>query len=250
MVSRKWIRFAVAAVPLFAVASALLFQAYAQDKRPEIPVKDFAKHAAHQVVRIIDGDTVVVKVDDKNLTVRLIGVDTPETVDPRKPVQVYGKEASNFLANLLTGESVFVAYDQQKTDKYCRTLAYLYRSPDGMFVNLEVIRQGYGHALTQYPFKHMDLFRHYEREARKSGRGLWANVGVVGTKNRRNVYHSPDCAAAGTIKQANRIWWIDPKNTKREPHKCHGVLATPGAVTQFFKGVRVPFGFPRLILAQ
>jgi micrococcal nuclease len=89
---------------------------------------------------------------------RLIGVDTPETVHPSKPVEHYGREASLFLTNLLKGESVYAVYDQERTDRYGRTLAYLFRAPDGLFVNAEIIRQGYGHAYTRFPFRHMELF--------------------------------------------------------------------------------------------
>ena len=105
---------------------------------------------------------------------RLVGVDAPETVHPDKPVEFYGPEASRFLTNLLKGEKVYVeAKPDETTDKYGRTLYYLYRAPDGLFVNLEIVRQGHGHAYTRFPFKYMELFRYYEREARKAGRGLW-----------------------------------------------------------------------------
>ncbi len=140
------------------------------------PVKEFHNQSAYKIVRIVDGDTVVISIDNKDVKVRLIGIDTPETVDPRKPVQAYGKEASNFLANLLKGEEVYIEYDGEKSelDKYGRLLAYLYRVPDGLFVNLEIVRQGYGHAYTKYPFKHMELFCAYEKRVRENEKGLWA----------------------------------------------------------------------------
>ena len=140
---------------------------------PAYPVEEFSADTAFQVHRVVDGDTVVIIHNGKPTPVRLIGVDTPETVHPQKPVEVFGKEASAFTRNLLSGESVYFRFDQEKTDKYGRLLAYLYRVPDGLFVNLEIVRQGYGHAYTQYPFKHMELFRHYERQARQANKGLW-----------------------------------------------------------------------------
>src|SRR5262249_8329161 len=141
-----------------------------QAPTPKLPVKDWSGAKSHKVVRVIDGDTVVISLDGKETRVRLIGVDTPETVHPRKPVEISGTEASVITTNLLKGESVFIEYAQQKKDKYGRTLAYLFRAPDGLFVNLEIIRQGYGHAYTKYPFKqeYMDLFRAYERQAREA----------------------------------------------------------------------------------
>ena len=123
---------------------------------------------AQVVERVIDGDTLVVSGVG---TVRLIGVDTPETVDPRKPVEAFGREASDFLRRLVDGKTVRLDYDQERTDRYGRTLAYVYL--DDMFVNAEIIRQGYGHAYTQYPFSFMEQFRALEREAREAGRGLW-----------------------------------------------------------------------------
>lgn len=123
------------------------------------------------VTRVIDGDTVVLS---SLGTVRLIGVDTPETVDPRKPVQFFGKEASAFARTLTLGKQVRVEYDQQRTDRYHRTLAYLYLL-DGTFVNMELVRQGYGHAYLAFPFRFMASFRDAEREAREGRRGLWAD---------------------------------------------------------------------------
>ena len=137
------------------------------------PIEDFTGDTAYKVVRVIDGDTVKIDYNGKATNVRLIGVDTPETVHPNKPVEAYGKEASNFTKNLLLGESVYLRFDIDKTDKYGRLLAYLYRAPDGLFVNLEIVRQGYGHAYTQFPFKHIELFRYYGNRARTAGKGLY-----------------------------------------------------------------------------
>ena len=67
-------------------------------------------------------------------------------------------------------------FDTENQDRYGRLLAYLYRAPDGLFVNLEVVRQGYGHAYTRFPFKHMELFRNYENQARTAGKGLWGDA--------------------------------------------------------------------------
>jgi micrococcal nuclease len=89
-------------------------------------------------------------------------------------VEYYGKEASTFTRNLLQGESVYLVYGQERIDRYGRTLGYLYRAPDGLFANAEIIRQGYGHAYTRFPFRHMELFKDCERLAQESGKGLWA----------------------------------------------------------------------------
>lgn len=121
--------------------------------------------------RVIDGDTIEL---DHNEKVRLIGIDTPETVDPRKPVQRFGIEASEFTNKLVSGRAVRLEYDQDKSDKYFRTLAYVYLA-DGTFVNAEIIKQGFAFAYTKYPFKYLDKFRSLEREARESQTGLWGD---------------------------------------------------------------------------
>ncbi len=133
------------------------------------------KSASYPVSRVVDGDTIVIKLDGAETKVRLIGVDTPETVHPQKQVEVYGKEASRFTENLLKGEQVYLEYEPggDRLDKYGRLLAYVYRAPDGLFVNLEIIRQGYGHAYTKYPFQYMEQFRKAERKARDAQKGLW-----------------------------------------------------------------------------
>ena len=143
---------------------------------PQYPIKDLKGQTSYKVSRVVDGDTAVIVMDNIDVKVRLIGVDTPETVHPQKPVEAYGKEASNFLTNLLKGEEVYLEYENAKPeyDKYERLLAYFYRASDGLFVNLEIIRQGYGHAYTKFPFKYMELFRAYEKRARENEKGLWA----------------------------------------------------------------------------
>lgn len=122
-----------------------------------------------KVKRVIDGDTLLLTNGEK---VRLIGVDTPETKHPQKPVQYFGKEAHLFTKGMVEGKEVRLEYDWQKRDKYGRLLAYVYLK-DGTFLNAEVIKQGYGFAYTRFPFKYLEEFRQYEREARENRRGLW-----------------------------------------------------------------------------
>jgi micrococcal nuclease len=118
-------------------------------------------------VRVVDGDTLVL---DGQETVRLIGVGTPETKDPRKPVEAFGREAYEFTKSVVEGKRVRLEFDQERIDKYGRTLAYVYLD-DEIFLNAQIILQGYGHAYTEFPFKYMENFRSYERMARELG--LW-----------------------------------------------------------------------------
>lgn len=126
-----------------------------------------------RVSRVIDGDTIVVATGHH---IRLIGIDTPETKDPRKPVQCFGREASSFLTNLLPrGTPVRLVGDAEQTDQYDRTLAYVYRLPDGLFVNAELVRQGYAHVLTIPPnVAHADEFAALAHGASAAGKGLWS----------------------------------------------------------------------------
>jgi len=129
-----------------------------------------------EVVYVVDGDTAVVSVDGKMMKVRLIGVDTPETVHPFKPVEYYGKQASDFLKDLLTGQRITLNFDQTKIDKYGRVLAYV--NLGDLFVNAEIIKQGYGYAYTRFPFKYLEEFVAYEEAAKEAGLGIWQNLKV------------------------------------------------------------------------
>ncbi len=95
------------------------------------------------VVRVIDGDTIKVEIDGKQESVRLIGVDTPETVHPRKPVERFGKEASEFTKRIAEGQTVKLEPDPGNADRdrYGRLLRYVYLE-DGRLLNAEIIRQG------------------------------------------------------------------------------------------------------------
>jgi len=131
------------------------------------------------VERHVDGDTFVVVGGRK---VRLIGIDTPETRDPRKPVQCFGREASAFTASLLpVGERVRLVSDVEPLDRYGRTLAYVYRLRDGLFVNAELVRRGYASVYTYPPnVAHADELVALGRQARDSGAGLWGACGGPG----------------------------------------------------------------------
>jgi micrococcal nuclease len=132
----------------------------------------FNSSRAQDIVRVkraVDGDTLLLTTGQR---VRLIGVDTPETKHPQKPVQYFGKEAYLFTKGMVEGREVRLEYDWQRRDKYNRLLAYVYLL-DGTFLNAEIIKQGYGFAYTRFPFKYLEEFRRYEKEARENGKGLW-----------------------------------------------------------------------------
>lgn len=122
------------------------------------------------VVWVIDGDTI--KTADRR-TIRLIGVDTPETKHPEKPVEYYGKQAAKFTKQQLAGETIYLEYDVQKRDQYDRILAYVFKE-DGTFFNAQLLHAGYANLLTIPPnVEYVDLFIQLAQEAREEKRGLW-----------------------------------------------------------------------------
>jgi micrococcal nuclease len=141
-----------------------------------------AQPAGHvvSVTRIIDGDTLEVSGGE---TVRLIGIDTPETKHPSRPVECFGAQATEHAAALMgPGTNVRLVYDVERTDRYGRTLAYVYRASDGLFVNLEMVRDGFAVTATYPPnVAHVEDFLAAEREARSNNRGLWGACGGADT---------------------------------------------------------------------
>lgn len=130
------------------------------------------------VVRVVDGDTIVVRMDgqSQDVTVRLLGVNTPETVDPRRPVQCFGVEASSFMHAILDGRRVRLEGDPEadEYDKYGRLLRNVI-GENGMDVNARLVQDGYAYAYINFPQnkRRKTELRHLEEEAREAKRGLW-----------------------------------------------------------------------------
>lgn len=140
---------------------------------------DLSRMLRAEVVSHVDGDTVRVRINNPPETlgavetIRMLGVDTPETVHPSRPVEIFGIEASNFTKARLLGKNVLLAFDWDLRDRYGRILCYIY-TEDGVCHNAALIREGYAHAYTRFTFQFMEEFRELEREAREQKRGLWA----------------------------------------------------------------------------
>lgn len=134
------------------------------------------------VVKVVDGDTIDVSIGGRHERVRLIGINTPETVDPRRPVECFGHEASERTKSLLApGTEVDLVRDVEPRDTYGRLLAYVYRYPDGLFVNLDLVADGYADLLTFPPnVAHVDEFRRAAAAARVAGKGLWSRCQAAG----------------------------------------------------------------------
>jgi len=126
--------------------------------------------------RVVDGDTIRVRIKGREERVRLVGIDTPESVKPGTPVQCYALAASARTKALLPkGAAVRLVRDVEERDRYGRLLAYVYRARDDLFVNLALVREGYAVPLTLPPnVAHTDEIVAASRDARQHGRGLWS----------------------------------------------------------------------------
>lgn len=135
-----------------------------------------ASSVIDRVERVVDGDTIITKSAG---SVRLIGMNTPETVAPAQkqgaPPQCYGPEASAATKRLLpVGTAVRLESDQEETDKYGRRLAYVFREPDDAFINAQLVQEGFARVRSYKPnTRYEALLKEYQADAQKSSRGLW-----------------------------------------------------------------------------
>jgi micrococcal nuclease len=149
----------IAALAVIIVSCALFALSYRYAGRTDL----------RYVKRAIDGDTILLANGDR---VRYIGINTPETKHPYKPVEYFGKEASDYNKRLVESKWVRLEYDVERRDRYGRLLAYVFL--DDLFINAKMVKEGYAQVYTVPPnVKHQELFLKLQREARENGRGLW-----------------------------------------------------------------------------
>jgi micrococcal nuclease len=131
------------------------------------------------VIRVIDGDTIVVDVAGRDETVRILGIDTPETHKPDTPVECFGPEAAARLTALLpAGTAVRLVRDVEARDRYGRLLSYVYRLPDELFIDEVMVAEGYAGTLSIAPnTAHRDELAAAAADARSAHRGLWVVCG-------------------------------------------------------------------------
>ncbi len=131
--------------------------------------------ASALVVDIVDGDTITISLKGRRDTVRLIGIDTPETKKPSTPIECFGPEATEFLSSLIPPGTILTVHrDVESRDHFGRLLAYVFRHYDGLFVNREILYQGFARPLPIAP--NITYDREFEvatSQARKEQRGLW-----------------------------------------------------------------------------
>jgi len=142
------------------------------------------------VASVAGGDTITVSNGEDSFVVRLIGVDTPETKHPNKPIQCYGPEASMYTDQLLAGEVVRLEVDPQsdEVDRYERKLRYVYRSSDNLFINKALIEQGYGVSYRSFEHSKLPEFEQAEQLAMEANQGLWSKCEPF--INQYNVYET------------------------------------------------------------
>lgn len=170
MISKKDIRRIVAAL---VIVFGFIVSTYLPEEEP-IPV--LHTHTA-QVVRVVDGDTVVLLYNGTTTKARLIGVDTPESVDPKRPVECYGKEAKEYVTRTLTGSMVEIETDdtQSMYDKYGRLLVYIYQhGTSSTSLNQDLIEKGYAREYTyNKAYRYVQNFKESEQRAKEKNIGVW-----------------------------------------------------------------------------
>lgn len=209
--------FRVFRLPLAALVFLILF-AWASQRQIVPPKRSFT--TGLRVVKVIDGDTVVLS---DGRTVRYIGIDTPERGQP------FYEAAKNFNRKLVQGRVVELEFDVERYDHYGRLLAYVFvrdRSGQRIFVNAEMIRNGFARTYTKPPnVKYADLFVRLQEEARRNRRGLWSvyqptRRPVFGNR-RTMVFHRPNCPAIRRISPQNLVRFRNAEEAlKKGFHPC------------------------------
>lgn len=161
-----------------------------------------------RVKRVVDGDTIELENGQK---VRYIGINTPETVDPRKPIECFGKEASAKNRELVEGKTVILEKDISETDKYGRLLRYVYlpsqnQGSDQIFINDYLVRQGFAYASTYPPdVKYQNQFQQAQTEAQSKNLGLWsscANASSSPLTSQQTEAQNQNCQIKGNISSS------------------------------------------------
>lgn len=179
-------------VTLLSAVVALVFAIGQQAGWFDAPASQAVQHAAtsqpglYTIHHFVDGDTIAVDMDGKTETVRMIGIDTPETHKPNTPVQCYGPAAAAYTKNLIGNQKVRLEADEKSTnrDRYNRLLRYVFL-PDGRLVQEQLIQNGYAFAYTDFPFTKKDTFINLQEQAKTAAKGLWGNCAPYQQKNGR-----------------------------------------------------------------
>jgi len=197
-------------------------------------INQYFHEGQYKVLRVVDGDTLIIEMDNKEERVRLIGVDTPESVHPDASKNVEaGKIASEFTKSRLEGEYIELEFDVQERDRYGRLLAYVWHN--GEMFNKVLLREGYAQVATFPPnVKYVEEFTQLEKEAREGKRGLWAELpdepvvedkteGKYVASKKSDKYHLANYTHAGEIAPENRIWFDSIEEAEKAGYKPCGI---------------------------
>lgn len=182
------------------------------------------------VAKVFDGDTILIEQGGQQTTIRLIGVDTPETSRPDTPVEFYGPEAADFTRQALEGKRVILEFESPgrpggPVDQYGRTLAYVITG-DGKNINLELVRLGYGRVFLKYPFRYQKEFKAAEKAARTTGLGIWSpekraawsdprTRGKIIGNIRSHIYHLPGQYGYDRVAEKNRMYFKTEEEARK-----------------------------------
>lgn len=207
-------------VPLRAISEILDKEVGWNPTTSTASINDKVASNAVKVTRVVDGDTVIVNMNGTEERVRLIGIDTPESVHPDASKNLAeGKTASEFTKSKLEGKEVELEFDVQERDQYGRLLAYVYI--DGKMFNKTLLEEGYAKISTYPPnVKYVDDFTRIQKTARENNKGFWNNeayngetIESVKTEGKyvgsitSDKYHNPTCRYAKNIDKYNEIWF-------------------------------------------
>ena len=205
--------------------------------------EEIRKSPTYQVLKVVDGDTIHISYNGKDEKVRFIGLDTPETKDPRKPIQCFGREASAKMTELAENKKVRLEFDktQGERDKYGRILAFVY-SEDNKNLAYEMIRQGYGNEYTynSNPYKYQNEFKEAARKAREENKGLWAENTCAGNATKPADTPAPKPQPAPAYNPAPAPRPRTAPAPEHQPQQSQGACVIKGNVGRNGKIYHMP----------
>lgn len=231
-------------VPARFVAESLGAQVDWDNNTKSVLVNSKYPYGKYKVIRVVDGDTIIVKFNEKEERVRLIGIDTPESVHPDAEKNVEeGKVASEYTKSKLEGKEVALEFDAQERDHYGRLLAYVWIN--GEMFNKTLLQEGYAQIATYPPnVKYVEEFTQIQKQARENNKGLWSNdifnakstsntpsinsgtvktTGVYVGSIQSDKYHYPTCRHAKNILKENETWFDTIEEAKEQGYQPCGV---------------------------
>jgi endonuclease YncB( thermonuclease family) len=196
------------------------------DTPPKVPARDFTGQTACPVVRVPAANELVVRLDNQETTVRLIGTYVPQSGPD-------ADEARAFTTRLLAGEAVYLAYEPNwpQRDREERVWAYVYRAPDGLFVNLELVRQGYARVSSAERFEHQKLLRAYEQLAQKNRKGLWSPPPARAPTSQPVLSATSEPAAQNESPDSDAVVYVTVHGKKYHRKDCQYVRSGGIALT-------------------